>query len=152
MDSEVLETIKLLFNEEYAGIRLQLVLILAAGLLLYIISNLLIPVILNGSNRKNEIKRQKIERALEDIEKVFDVLKTIQALSISSDAGPVMKKIDELREFVNRRSYRFSSLMMDLILDLLDYYSDCATGRIIKNPEIESDKFELIYREYEKLA
>lgn len=152
MDSEVLETIKLLFNEEYAGIRLQLVLILAAGLILYILSNLLIPVILNGSNRKNEIKRQKIERALEDIEKVFDVLKTIQALSISSDAGPVMKRTDELREFVNRRSYRFSSSMRDLILDLLDYYSDCATGRIIKNPEIESDKFELIYREYEKLA
>lgn len=152
MDSEVLETIKLLFDEQYTSIRFQLVVIIAIGLILYILTNLIIPLLINRSNRKNEIKRQKIERTLADIEITIDNLKTIQTAAISSDSMMVPEKIKEVREFVNRRTYRFKTPMRDAIYDLLDYYMDCICNRINKNPEIESGYFDLIFKEYEKLT
>ena len=152
MDNEILEAIKLLLNKENNTIRVQLIIILMIGLLLFVAVNLLIPMMLNRSNRKNAIKQIKIERKISDIELLIDMLKVVQTISISDDSEKTKEEIDKSREFVNRKSYRFPASMRHSIYELLDYFSECIVHPSLKNPSEESILFDKIYKDYEKLA
>ena len=152
METGIVEAIKELLSEELKNNRINLIIILGVGLFLYIVSNLLIPYILNVLDRKNEIKRLKIERKINDIEILFDRLKAIQTISVSKDSEGLKEEIDDARAFVNKKSYRFPNQMKSSINSFFDYYSECLVSPEKKDPEKESDFFDRIYKEYDKLS
>ena len=105
METELVDAVEELLSEEFKNNRIDLIIIFGVGLIIYLASNLLIPHLLNILNRKNVIKRQIIERKIDDIEILFDKLKSIQTISVSKDSKELRDKLVDARDFVNKKSY-----------------------------------------------
>ncbi|MEE3410093.1 MAG: hypothetical protein VZQ47_05515 [Treponema sp.] len=130
------------------------IIVLAIMLIVYIISNYLIPCFLSSANRKNEIIKIKIERKLDCIENLIKQLKHVSSFlsvtdKVNIDGGK--KIIGFLRKDIQENYFLLTKDFSKTANELLDYFSVVLLSPGKRKLNIENRFFLKLKTEYEKL-
>lgn len=121
---------------------------------LLLLTSLIIPIILNQNNRKNEVLKIKIEKKLEFIDNLLKNIRVINSsLSILDDENikKTQKNIKVLRNEMYYYTFKIPHKMASLIYEFLDYFDKVLINSYARDTEKEKDLYEKICKEYELL-
>ena len=130
------------------------IIILGIIVIMYLIVNLMIPIILTFFNRKSEIKKIRSERKLDCAENVIKQLRLLSSsLSIidENNINNGKEKINELRAYIKANDFLLNKGLSELSNDVLDYYSVVLISPEKRDATKEQNFFIDMKKEYEKI-
>lgn len=149
----LIQLIKDMINDKDKLTITIVLLVISAGILYVLVTNLLIPCLLNISNRKNEVTKSKIERKLSVIENTLEKLKIInlQLNNIESNKTKITESIAYIRKFIYLHAYQIPKKMKIEIDSLLNYFQQVVENPLSRKTTTEDKLFQNIYKYYETL-
>lgn len=154
VNKDIIEIIKTAIQEKDELTIKIISILLISFIFLSLITNLVIPLVINLCNRKNEITKIKIERKLDFFEKLFKTLKLINSSLSILDINTItaaQKNINSIRTQIFVSSYLVTKKMKKTINELLDYFTDVLNDSYKRNTEKEDNLFLKLVKEYENI-
>lgn len=135
------ETLKLAreLSKEHDKFTISILVIIIA---IYLIINLIIPIMLNFFGRRGEIKKIRSERRLDCSENVIRRLRLLSmALSITDQENIAegQTEINKLRLYIRSNKLLLPKGLIDLSNSLLDYYSEVLVSSDQRSINTEKD-------------
>lgn len=130
------------------------IIILGIIIIVYLIVNLMIPIILNFFNRKSEIKKIRSERKLDCAENVIKQLRLLSSsLSIidENNINNGKEKINKLRAYIKANDFLLNKGLGEVSNNVLDYYSVVLISPEKRDATKEQNFFIDMKKEYEKI-
>lgn len=131
------------------------IVLLIIMIIIYILSNLVIPIILTKVNHKNEINKLRAERKLDSIETLVKELRLLSSFLSISDYQNIedgKKKINELRKIVQSNDLLLTKELSEHASELLDYYAVVLISSEKRDINSEKKLFNEIKKDYEKIV
>ena len=125
-----------------------------AIIIVYILLNIVTPIVLNFFNRKNEIQKLRSERKLNYIEclvRELYLLSSFLGITDTSNIRDGKAKINSLRKDVKINNLLLTKTISKYAVDLLDYYSIVLISPEKRDINNEEKIFLSIKKEYEKI-